>query len=324
MIKMMRPTYEVNIGSEMFSTENGNDIISIHVIRSVGLPTDSCEVFLVGSKSYSFERDDEVKVKLGYDEELVPVFNGFVDKIEYGISMVRLTSLGPALGLLRLRIDRIYLNQTAGKIVKDLAQEAGLNIAEASDGINLPTYVVDDTANAYEHILRLAERCNFVVYITEDDKLIFKEWNGSKKHTLEYGKDLIRVEELDFVPLYGSTRIFGESPASVKGAETSHWLTKQEIRSEAGSGDVLSIADAAIRDTETAETVAKAKLDKLKYTFSTVVETVGNPDIKVGNTIALEGMPNSAIDGELEVRGVAHYLSKIKGFTTIIDCWMKR
>lgn len=321
---MLRPTYQINIGSESFNTEKGNDVICIHVIRSVGLPTDSCKVFLVGSKDYAFERDDEVKIKLGYDEELVSVFSGFVDEIEYGTSMVRLTALGAALGLLRLRINRVYLNQTAGKIVQDLAQEASITIAEASDGISLPMYVVDETASAYEHILRLAERCNFDVYITDDDELVFKEWNGNKKHSLEYGKDLIRVEEVDFVPLYVSTRVYGESPASVKGAETSHWLTKQEIKSEAGSGDVLSIADAAIRDKETAETVAKAKLDKLKYTFAAVVETVGNPDIKVGDTIALEGMPNSAVEGELEIRGVEHYLSKIKGFTTKIDCWMSR
>jgi len=320
----MRPTYQITVGSTSLGTDNGNDAVSIHVVRSVGLPTDSCQVFLVGNKGYAFERDAEVEIKLGYDEELVSVFRGFVDEIEYGTSLVRLTGLGPALGLLRLRVNRVYLNQTAGKIVQDLAQEASLKVAEASDGINLPMYVVEDTASAYEHILRLADRCNFIVYITEDDELVFKEWNGSKTHTLEYGKDLIRVEEQDFVPLYASTRVYGESPASVKGAETSHWLTKQEIKSEAGSGDILSIADAAIRDTETAETVAKARLDKLKYTFAAVVETIGNPDIKVGNNVTLEGVPNSAVDGELEVRSVEHYLSKTKGFTTRIDCWTKR
>jgi phage protein D len=321
---MLRPTYQVNIGSETFSTDKGDGIVSIHVIRNVGLPTDSCEVFLVGSNEYKFERDDEVKVKLGYDQEIVSVFSGFIDKIEQGISLVRLTALGPALGLLRLRINRVYLNQTAGKIVQDLAQEASLKVSEASDGINLPMYVVDDAASAYEHILRLAGRCNFDVYMTPDDELMFKKWNGNKTHTLEYGKNLISIEEQDFVPLYASTRVYGESPASVKGAETSHWLTKQEIKSEAGSGDVLAIADAAIRDTETAETVAKARLNKLKYTFAAVVETVGNPDIKVGNNVTLEGMPNSAVSGELEVRGVEHYLSKTKGFTTRIDCWTKR
>jgi hypothetical protein len=31
-------------------------------------------------------------------------------------------------------------------------------------------------------------------------------------------------------------------------------------------------------------------------------------------------MPNSELKGSLEVRGIEHYLSKNKGFTTKIDC----
>jgi len=320
---MMRPNYLIDIGSEKFSSENGSDVISIKVTRSIGLPADGCEVFLVGRKDYSFKKDDQVKVQLGYDEESVPVFSGFVDNIEHEIAMVRLTALGLAVGLLRLRLDRVYLNQTAGKIVGDLAQEVNLKVKEASDGISLPMYVVDYAANAYEHILRLAERCNFDVYITDDEQLVFKKWNGGKKHSLEYGKDVIRVEESDFSPLYMSARVYGESPASVKGSDTFHWLTKQEVKGEAGSGVAFFIHDPALKDAETAETVAKAKLNKLEYTFAAVVETVGNPEIKLGDTVVLEGMPSSAVGGELEVRSVEHYLSKIKGFTTRVNCWMK-
>jgi len=320
---LMRPNYLIEIGSEKFSLENGSDVVSIKVIRNIGLPTDSCEVFLVGKKDYSFKRDDQVRVQLGYDEELVTVFSGFVDNIEHGIATVRLTALGLAVDLLRLRLDRVYLNQTAGKIVSNLAQEVDLKIKEVSDGINLPMYVVDYAANAYEHILRLAERCNFDAYITDDERLVFKEWNGGERHRLEYGKEIIRVEELDFSPLYVGARVYGESPASIRGSETFHWLTKQEVKGEVGRDVALSMHDPAIKDRETAETVAKAKLNKLKYTFAVAVETVGKPEIKLGDTVALTGIPGSAIKGELEVRGLEHYLSKVKGFTTRINCWMK-
>jgi len=319
----MRPNYLIEIGSEKFSLEDGSDVVSVKVIRNIGLPTDSCEVFLVGKKDYSFKRDDQVRVQLGYDEKLVPVLSGFVDNIEHGITTVRLTALGPAVDLLRLRLDRVYLNQTAGKIVSNLAQEVDLKIKEVSDGINLPMYVVDYAANAYEHILRLAERCNFDAYITDDERLVFKEWNGGERHRLEYGKEIIRVEELDFSPLYVGARVYGESPASIRGSDTFHWLTKQEVKGEAGRDVALSMHDPAIKDKETAETVAKAKLYKLKYTFAVVVETVGKPEIKLGDTLALTGIPGSAINGELEVRGIEHYLSKVKGFTTRINCWMK-
>lgn len=319
----MRPNYLVYIGSEKFSPENGIDVTSIKVVRSVGLPTDSCEFFLVSRTDYSFKRGDPVKVQLGYDEKLVPVFSGVVDNIEHGIAAVRLAALSSAVGLVRLRLNRVYLNQTAGEIVNDLAQEANLKVKEVEDGIRLPMYVVDYAANIYEHILKLAERCNFDVYIADEDQLVFKKWNGGKKHTLEYSKDIIGVEESDFSPLYASARVYGESPASVKGSDTFHWLTKQEVKGEAGSGAILSLHDPAIRDTETAETVAKARLNKLKYTFAAVVETVGKPEIKLGDTVALEGMPNSTPKGEFEVRGVEHFLSKVKGFTTRINCWMQ-
>jgi len=319
----MRPSYQVTVGSESFSSENGGDVISVRVIRNIGLPTDSCEVFLVGGRDYSFGRDDQAKVHLGYDEKLVSVFSGLVDNVECGMATVKVTALGLAVDLLRLRLYRVYSNQTAGDIVGDLAQEVGLKVKEASDGISFPMYVVDYAANAYEHILKLAERCNFDAYITDDEKLVFKEWNGGKKHSLEYGKDIISIEELDFSPVYVGTRIYGESPSSVKGSDTYHWLTKQEIKGEAGSGAALSIHDPAIKDKETAETVAKARLNKLKYTLVAVVETVGKPEITLGDTVAVEGMPTAALVDELDVRGVEHYLSKVKGFTTRICCWMK-
>ncbi len=316
----MCPSYEVKVGSERFTSGRAPDIISVRVIRSIGLPTDSSELILVGSEDHSFKKGDAVKVQLGYDDNLKPVFNGFIDNIEYDASRVRVTALGLAVGLLRLRLNRVYLNQTAGKIVSSLAEEAKLKVKTASDGINLPMYVVDETANAFEHVLRLAERCNFDVYITEDEQLTFKEGGGGKNHSLQYGRDIIRVEALDFSPLYGRTRICGESPSSVKGSDTSHWLTKQEVTGEAGSGAVLSVLDPAIRDKKTAETVAKAGTAKLEYAFGVAVEVVGKPEIRLGDTVSLEDFPGFPSGGQLEVRSVEHYLSKVQGFTTVVNC----
>jgi hypothetical protein len=187
----------------------------------------------------------------------------------------------------------------------------------------LPTYVVDEHANAYEHVLRLAERCNFDAYITEDEQLVFKEWGTGKNYPIQFGKEIIRVETADFSPLYTGIKILGESPSSIKGADTSHWLTKQEVKGEAGNGATLSLDDPAIKDKKTAETVAKARTAKLEYTFGASVETVGKPEINLGDTVTIEDVPYSALGGKMEVRSIEHYLSKVKGFTTIINCRMR-
>jgi phage protein D len=318
------PNYAVTVGSEKFSFDSKNKVVCVKVARGIGLPTDRCEVLLASSDSYNFKKGDNLKVELGYDTNLKLVFSGLVEDIECLLSKVRVTALGPATLLLHLRLNRVYLNQTAGHIVSNLAKEGNVQVQKVSDGITLPMYVVDETTNAYEHILRLAERCNFDAYITENEKLVFKEWGGGKNYPIQYGKGITGVKTLDFSPLYAGARVHGESPSSMKGSDSAHWLAKQEVKGEAGTSSVLSIDDPAIKDKKTAETVAKARKSKLEYTFGVAVETVGNPVIKLGDTVTLKDVPIPNLKGQLEVRSVQHYLSKAKGFTTTINCWRRQ
>ncbi len=68
--EVMRPNYEVTVGSKKFSRETGSELVSLRVSRNVGLPTDSAELCLIGSKAYSFKKGDDTKVKLGYDDKI--------------------------------------------------------------------------------------------------------------------------------------------------------------------------------------------------------------------------------------------------------------
>jgi phage protein D len=321
MIELMRPGYSVKIGSREFDAKNSIDLVSIRVARSVGLPIDSCEVVLL-ENDYSFSKDDEVRVRLGYDEELLPVFSGLVDNVEHGFSKLRLSALGLSSRLLRLKLNRVFLNQNASKIVENLAKEANLTVQGTSDGFVFLTYVVDDTASVYEHVLRLAERCGFDVRMADDDQLLFEKMEGGKTHSLGYGKEIIHVEKSELSQLYSSARVWGESPASFKGSDTSHWITKQEVKGEAGTGQPLSIHDPVIKSKETAEQVAQAKLKTLKRTLNMVVKTVGKPEIRLGDTVTVSDSPHPSIEGDFQVREIEHYLSKDEGFTTKIDCWM--
>ena len=318
------PNYAVTIGSEKFSSDGKNKVVSIKVARGIGLPTDRCEVLLASSDGYGFKKGDDLKVELGYGTSLKTVFSGLVEDIERLLAKDRVTALGPAVLLLQLRLNRVYLNQTAGKIVTSIAKEANMQVQKVSDGITLPMYVIDETTNAYEHILKLADRCNFDAYVNENEKLVFKEWGGGKNYPVQYGKEITALKTLDFSPLYASARVHGESPSSMKGSDSVHWLTKQEVKGEAGSQLIFSIDDPTIKDKKTAETVAKARKSKLEYTFGVAVETVGKPEIKLGDTVTIKDAPIPNLKGPLEVRSVQHYLSKAKGFTTTINCWRRQ
>jgi hypothetical protein len=319
MAAIMCPNYEVSVGTDTFSPKDSG-LVSLKVERSIGLPIDSAEILLVQNEDYAFKKGDTLKVKLGYDGKLETIFNGAVSDLKREVSALKVTALSLTASLLRLRINRVYLNQAAGKIVSNIAQEAQLTVKKASDGINLPIYIVDDSKNAYEHILQLAQRSNFNVYITENDQLVFQEHQSGKATEIHYGKEIISINETEFSPLFSGARVYGESPSSIKGSDTSHWLTKEDVKGEAGSGTMLVMEDPALKDNKTAETVAKARTACLECTTGLVIETVGMPQISLGDTITLVNLPNSRSNGNLEVRSFSHYLSKTKGFITKINC----
>lgn len=317
---MLHPGYSIKMGSRTIEPSS-NDLLSLTVDLHLATPADSCRMLLrPGKWTSNLERENPVTISLGYEDDLQPVFAGSLDSIERGLSSIRTFALGGCLKLLDLRVNEIYTDQTAGDVVKDLAGKAGLDVGDVQDGLDLPSYYVDNSYNAYDHVRELAERCAFDVYVTPDGKLVFKEYKPAETHPLEYAKNIISIEAAFEKPTYTSVKAYGESPASRKGDDTSHWLTKDDVSGEVGSGNQLEIVDPAIRDTDTAEKVAKARLKVLSLSKFFKLVVVGSPKIRLGDAVEVKKMPDDALNGELKVMRVEHVLNKSEGFTTRIEC----
>lgn len=317
---MLHPSYSINMGSREIEPSS-NDLVSLTIDLQLDTPADSCRALLRPAKwNTDLKREDAVTVSLGYEDDLKPVFAGSLDSVERSISQVRTFSLGGSLKLLDLRVNEIYTDQKVGDIVKDLASKAGLDVDEVQDGLDLPSYYVDNSHNAYDHIRELAERCAFDVYMTPDGKLVFKEYKPGDPYILEYGKNIISLEAFFQEPTYESVKAYGESPSSMKGSDTSHWLTKDDISGEAGSGNQLEIVDSAIRDTDTAEKVAQARLKVLALSKFFELKVVGSPEVRLGDAVEVKGMSDDELNGKFKVMRVEHMLNKKEGFTSSIEC----
>jgi len=317
-MNVLKPGYIVKIGSETFQPSTRN-VIGIRVNLNIDAYVNDFEILFTSSnKVIKIKRGDDVSIQLGYNDNLIDVFKGTVDDIEHEFSRVRVTGFNFASRLVNLRVNQVYENQSAGKIVSDLAGKANIKVEDVSDGINFSVYVVDDCKTVFEHIRDLAERCGFDVYLNVDNKLIFKKYERKEPHVLEYGKNIVEIEVYDYKPIYTGVTVHGESPASYKGADTSHWLTKKKVEGVAGSDRVLPIFDPAIRDKDTAESVAKNRLEIMSKSISGVVKVIGNAEIKLGDTIEIKGVPNGKVNGEFQVRAVEHILNKVDGFITYV------
>jgi len=318
---MLHPTYKLQIASDTLEPSTSDDVVSIYVNLSMDIPADIFEAILrMSDKSLKFKQDDDISISLGYNQQIIEVFKGKIDTVKPEVSKLRVTGLNSIWKLINQRMNRLYEKQSAGKIVSDLAKASGVATGEIMDGISFPSYAVDDNKSSYEHIRELAKRCGFDVYVTSDNKLTFKKYSRENVHTFEYRKNIISVDGYYYKSEFGSVKVFGESPSSTKGSDTWHWLTKKEVEGMAGSGPALLITDPVLRDKDTAEKVAKAKLNILNRNLLLTIETVGKSEVKLGDTLEIKSMPDSNLNGDFQVRNVEHIFNKSEGFKTIIGC----
>src|SRR6185295_5557973 len=108
-------------------------------------------------------------------------------------TQVTASNAGGALSL--ARINQSFEQQSAGKIVKDLAGRAGADLGTVEDGIDLPFFVIDDRRSVYAHIAMLARRCGYLVIVGADGKLGFAPpAAGAAVQTFTYGVDVLAFE----------------------------------------------------------------------------------------------------------------------------------
>jgi len=320
---MLKPSYEIKIGSETYKPGPRSPVISIKVNLSMDIPADSVELLLgVDDDTKKIQRGDSVAVKLGYEDALKNVFFGEVDNVVPELSQVGVLGLSFAAKLLKRRINKTYEKQAAGDIVRDLAQIEKIETDKFSDGVRFPYYVVDDGRNLYEHMRELAGLSGFDLYLTNESKLVFRKYEKRDTHTLEYGKNIKTIEFDEDRPLTAGTVVQGESPSSFKGADTFHWLTKRAVEGVKGDEPRRLIIDLAVKDKETAEKVAESIQADTQRTLNGFVKIVGNADVKLGDAVEIKGMSNAKMNGSFQIRGAEHYLSKTAGFTTSI--WWRK
>lgn len=337
---LLHPSYEIKVGSSIVKSGLSDTAISILVDMTIDSYAGSTETVLrvKEDNKIPIKKNSPITISIGYDNTLVLVFNGKIDTLSINFSQISIIALNSIFSLCNFRTDRFYENQTAGDIVKDLAKDAKVEVDNISDGFMFPYYAVDSNKNAFEHIKDLAFLCGFDIYCTPEDKLVFKKYEPKTKHKLMYGQNIIKIKKLDPSITYNSLSILGESPSSIKGSDTSHWLTKKQVKGFAeselkdddggGSGGVggegstkeLHLSKRFVKDEDTAKKIAEGSLKKLNSHLLLQIEIVGNPSIFLGDSIIIQNVPLKELNGEYRIKTIEHFISKYTGYVTTLKC----
>jgi phage protein D len=299
--------------------------VDLTVALDLDTPADSFTLLLGNVGSFTPARDDEARIELGYADNggLTQVITGTVVTVEPDLTITRVVGYSGADLLLRTFVEQTYEGKTAGAIVCDLSDKAGVDVAPAEDGIAFPAYVIDGRRSAWEHMRDLADLCGVDLYINSDGKLIFEKFvDGKIVHVFEFTKHIIELEVLRRPAVAGLVQAWGESPTGSAGEDAWAWLTTDFSGSKgiAGSGKGTFLLERApLRTIDAARTAANAALtDFQRRRLRGRLVTIGRPQVKLGDAIRLRGMADESLNTAFQVRSVTHRITKRGGFTTTV------
>ncbi len=320
---MLRPSYQITLGAATVSDSQWGPLQALQICRDKRGRADEAIVRLGASMPVDFAEGDAASIKLGWDGAANNVFTGTVDRISRGISHVEACCFGAQMKLMRSRTDQVFISQKAGQVVTALAGTAGIPTDTVEDGIDLPFYFADSARSLYSHCFGLSRLCGFDLYVTGKGDLVFSPFSAtSADHTFRYGSEILAVTVEKLAPLDGVT-VAPESPASSAGDDTASWLVKDASAHEgsAGGGDAtLFFSDPVLRTRDAAESAAKARLYfSQRDAVAGELELAGSPDVDLGETVELKGIPSAGIDGLYQVIGVTHRLDARRGFHTTVS-----
>lgn len=323
---MLTPAYKLKIGSKLVDTTDeprASTVVDLRAVLDLDTPADGFTFVLGNVGTFRPAREDEVAIELGYEgEDLLLVMTGIVDTAEPSLTTLRLVGYSGAAPLLRGYFDQTFEAKTAGDIVRDLADRAGVEIARVEDGIQFPAYVIDGRRSFWQHLRDLADLSGFDLYLDPEGKLVFERFAGGRTaHVLEYGKHILELEVLRAPARAGRVEAWGESPAGSRGGESWAWLTTdfKGSRGEAGDGALLLLERPALRTRVAAHTAAQAALLEIqRRTVRGRLVILGRPQVRLGDAIRLKGLADEPLNTFFQVRRVVHRITKAGGFTTEI------
>lgn len=324
--KMYNPVYKIKMGAvDIDSSQPGTmgPVLGISTSASMTASAGAVSVNLAQVNAPDAKLGDTVSVELGYGDQTTTVMEGTVQYIKPGFEAQVVVAHNPAQKLLDLRLDQTYENQNAADIVSDLAGQAGIDTRTVEQGIQFPSYVIDYQENCWEHLHDIAFKCGFDLYLTPGGKLVFKPFKkSSAAHNLTYGVSIISLKQRDLPLDFDGVTVHGESPASSRGSDTAHWLTKSfnDFKGSTGSeSPALFIQDAALRTKEAADTAAKGRMNFIqRKKLQGIVDIIGNANVKLGDTVEIKEVPQNSLNGLFQVRAVSHTFNKETGFQTRI------
>jgi len=280
--------------------------------------------FSISVRGTEVKHGDTVTIELANGDRSATVMTATVASVHSTLEYTRVIARTALQTLAGTRVNHTYQNQSVQQIVKDLAQQASIDVGDIDTGSTYPCLLVHESKSLLGAITDLGKREGLDVYVDPDNKLTVKAFSkSSADHTLYYGIHILGLS-MDHRPQQAAhVTVVGESPSSNQGSNSWPWIVKDAsgVKGEVGSGNgLLALRDGALRSKDAADLFAKQKFGAGKDAASRgQCRLLGNPLIKLGDAIEIKDAPKPELNGLFKVTRVRHVLSKSEGYITHVE-----
>src|SRR5262249_8599656 len=117
--------------------------------------------------------------------------------------------------LAQVRPAATYEQITAGNVVRNLCDDAGVDAGDVADGVSLVYYAADPSRTSFEHIARVCGWSGAMARISADNRVESVVVNATEAElALLYGREVVSFESRKLPASISSFTVAGESAAS--------------------------------------------------------------------------------------------------------------
>jgi hypothetical protein len=316
MASLLHPSYALTIGSRKWTQQAER----IDVMLGAGPELDRLVALFPAAAPIETGPDDPVVLALDGGDGEETVFTGTVSSLRRGLDRTVLTAASALGRLARFRPAASFENATAGTVIRNLADEAGIETGAIAEGVTLRFYVADPSRNAAEHALRLAGWSGAMLMATAEGKLTAAVVDASSADiALRYGREIVafEIEESAKPP---AVTVAGESGAGDCASPDAIRLTNDFFGGSRPEGPGLGHLwdwEPALRTPKDAASAGAARRRSLfAAQRNGTLEAWLQPKLRPGVIVEIQDLPAGHSRGPYRIEAVRHRIGPDGASTT--------
>ena len=321
MTSLLTPAYELTLGQQLWKQQ----AIAISVELACAPQVDRLSVRLPAAAPLSASVGDPASLVLDSGEQNETVFTGTIDCIRRTFEDIRVVALNAGSAMARVRPAVTYEKITAGKVIRNLAGDAGVDVGSVDDGADLTLYVADPSRTAWDHVARISAWGGALTRVSKDNKIESNPVNATQAEiALLHGREVLWMQADRFDLAVEGWTVAGEGGAGSASAPEALRSSTDFFAGNRPRGPGVGQRwkfDPALRTAQAAATAGAAlKRQYNRVAHSGQLRAFLQPKLRCGTVLEVQQLPDGFPGGPLWVSQVSHALNSSGSYTTARFC----